>query len=470
MKNDLEMEKNIKKIVQALGTLDNIESISHCITRLRIEVKNKNIIDVDKIEAIDFVKGSFYISGQFQIVIGPEVKQIYDQFVKTVDIKEISYEQMKENTKKNTNFFQRLIKMLGEIFIPILPAIVASGLLMGINNVISNPGIFGDLAVIEMYPQMEDLAGFINMIASTSFVFLPVLVAWSATKRFGGSPILGIVLGLVLVNPDLMNMYSFAGDPRTAEFWNIFGIPVLKVGYQAQVLPVIFSSLVLSKIEIFLNRKVPSVINLVIVPPLTLLITSFVTFMVIGPIILVISVLITLTILELFRINPLIAGFVYGFISGPLVITGMHHLFLTVNLTMQSTLGYVTLWPISETVTFAQGVAAFTMFIIMYKNVKVRSIAMSAGISAWFGITEPAIYGVNLRYRYPFLAVMIASGIGSAFLAVNNIKATTVGVGGIFSFLSVYPEQWGVYFIGMLITGVLTILLTLSFSKLYQRK
>ncbi len=464
-------KEDMLKLLEYLGGKDNILSSSHCVSRIRLEVVDKDLIDIPSIEEMDFVKGSFYSSGQFQIVIGPEVKKVYDLFLKYTGIKEVSYDQMKENIKKNSNWFQRLVKMLGEIFIPILPAIVASGLLMGIFNLLSNPGIFAEDPLIQIYPQIAGLAEFINTVANTAFVFLPVLVAYSATKRFGGNPILGMTLGLLLVHPDLVNMYTFAENPAAnAQFWTIFGIPVLKVGYQAQVLPVIFSAFILSKIEMFLDKRVPSAINLVVVPPVTLILTAFITFLAIGPVVLLFSFAITEGILWLFTVSPILAGFVYGFISAPLVVTGMHHLFLTVNLSMQGSLGYVTLWPISETVTFAQGIAAFTMFFIFRDNVKQKSIALSAGISAWFGITEPAIYGVNLRYRYPFLAVMIASGVGSAFLSFNQIKATSVGVGGIFSFLSVYPNMWPIYFTGMAITGFGTIALTLIFKKIYEKR
>lgn len=462
-----DMKKDISLIVKAIGGAENIQSASHCVTRLRLILKDQNKVDMKALDAVDIVKGNFLAGGQFQIVIGAGVEKAYQEFVRQTGAVEVSQQEAKEVINQKKNPLQKLVRILGDIFIPILPAIVAAGLLMGINNILANPGIFYEEAFIEVHPAWAGLEQVINMIASTAFSFLPALVGYSAVKKFGGNPVLGIVLGLVLVNPALMSAYDYAADPSSAPYWNIFGLHVNQVGYQGQVIPVIISAWILAQLEKKLKQIVPDSVQMVLVSPISVLVTGLLTFIVIGPVTMAGANLITEGVVGLFEISPLVAGAVYALISPPLVITGMHHLFLGVNLQMAGTLGYVTLWPIGETVTMATGAATLTMFVIlkMQKNKKLSNVSLTATISAWLGITEPAIYGINLRFKYPFIAVMLGSACGSAFLAVNNIKATAVGVGGIFSFLSVFPDMWGTYFIGEGIAFAITVILTVLFWK-----
>lgn len=461
------MKEDVSLIVKAIGGAENVQTATHCVTRLRLLLKDPNKVNVSSLDNIDIVKGNFLAGGQFQIVIGPGVEKVYHEFIAQTGAQEISQQDAKKIVNDKKNPLQKLVRVLGDIFIPILPAIVAAGLLMGINNILANPGIFYEKSFIEVNPEWAGIEQIINLISSTAFTFLPALVGFSAVKKFGGNPVLGIVLGLVLVNPSLMSAYDYASDPSAAPYWNIFGLHVNQVGYQGQVIPVIVASWILAKLEQKLKQIVPDSVQMVIVSPVSLLITGFLTFIVIGPVTMAGANLITDGILALFDISPVIAGAVYALISPPLVITGMHHLFLGVNLQMAGTLGYVTLWPIGETVTMATGAATLTMYFVLkkQKNKKLSNVSLTATISAWLGITEPAIYGINLRFRYPFIAVMLGSACGSAFLAANNIKATSVGVGGIFSFLSVFPEMWGTYFIGEGIAFAVTVILTLLFWK-----
>lgn len=461
-----DLKNGVASIVEFVGGQENIQSVTHCVTRLRFLLKNQEQVDTEKLEELDIVKGSFLASGQFQVVIGPGlVDKAYDELLRQTNLTEASKEEVKELANQNQNMLQRGVRLLADIFIPILPAIVASGLLMGINNMLSNPGIFSAKSVLEINPSIDGVVGIINVIANTSFSFLPALIGWSAVKKFGGNPVLGIVLGLVLVHPSLVSAYDYVADPSAVPAWNLFGLNVAQVGYQGQVLPVLFAAFILAKIEVYLKRVIPDTVQLILVSPLALTITGFITFIFIGPVTMAGANLITEGIVRLFDVAPTLAGAIYGFISPPLVITGMHHLFLGVNLQMAGTLGYVTLWPIGETVTMAQAIACITMFFLLRKNKKMQGIAVTSTVSALLGITEPAIYGVNLRYRYPFIAVMVGSAAGSAFLAFQGVKATSVGVGGIFSFLSVFPEFWGSYFIGYGITAIITITLTLVLSK-----
>ncbi|MER0410106.1 PTS trehalose transporter subunit IIBC [Clostridioides difficile] len=461
----LNSKESISKIIEYVGGKENIQSATHCVTRLRLILKDTSKANISKLEDIDIVKGCFNAGGQFQIVIGTGVDKVYKDLIDQTGAEEVSKEEIKQQVNEKSNKFQKFIRILADIFIPILPAIVASGLLMGVNNMIANPGIFYEKSVIEVNTDIAGISGIINLIANTSFTFLPALIGWSAAKKFGGNPLLGVVLGLVLVHPALMSAYDFAANPSAAPTWDIFGMKVAQVGYQGQVIPVLIATYILAKLELFLKKTVPDAVQLVLVSPIALLITGMLTFVVIGPITMTGANMITNGVVYLFEVAPVFAGALYSFISPPLVITGMHHLFLGVNLQMAGTLGYVTLWPISETVTLAQGAATLAMFFILKNNKNLRGVSITSTISAWLGITEPAIYGINLRFRYPFIAVMVASAIGGAFTSYHNVKATAVGVGGVFSFLSVMPQYWGVYFTGMAITFVITIGLTYLFYK-----
>lgn len=461
------IQQTAQQIAELVGGKENINSATHCVTRLRLSLKDASLVDQEALEALEMVQGCFEAGGQYQVIIGPGlVDKVYAAFIIETGVADVSKAEMKAEIAAKGNKFQRLIRLLADIFIPILPAIVASGLLMGVNNILSNPGIFFEgMSLLEVYPGWEGFAGIVNLIANTSFTFLPALVGWSAVKKFGGNPLLGIVLGLILVHPNLMSAYDYAADPVAAPTWNLLGMEIAQVGYQGQVIPVLIGAFMLAKFELTLKRFIPDALQLILVAPVALLMTGIIMFVVVGPITMAGANLITEGILALFDFSPALAGAVYGLISPPLVITGMHHLFLGVNLQMAGTLGYVTLWPIGETATLAQGAACLTMYFLLRNQTKMRGVALASTLSAWLGITEPAIYGVNLRYRYPFIAVMLASATGSAFLAYNGIKATSVGVGGVFSFLSVFQEQWGIYFIGMGITFVATVVLTLVLSR-----
>jgi PTS system, glucose subfamily, IIA component len=361
---------------------------------------------------------------------------------------------------------QRLVRLLGDIFIPIIPAIVAAGLLMGINNVLSNKGIFyPNASFIQMHTEWQGVNDIIQLIAQTSFAFLPALIGWSAVKKFGGNPLLGIVLGLILVNPALTSAYDFAAHPAATPTWNLFGWHVSQVGYQGQVIPVLVAAWLLVKLQKYFEKHIPDTLQLILVAPLTLLITGFASFLVIGPVTMAGANLITDGIVSLFNAVPILGGALYGFICAPLVITGMHHLFLGVNLQMAGTLGYVTLWPVGEPVTMAQGAACLAMAYIFRKDAKKKNVAWSSGLSSFLGITEPAIYGVNLKNRYPFIAVMLAGAFGGAWMGFWQVRSSSVGVGGALSFLSVFPKQWGLYLIGEVMTFVLAIVLTFALSR-----
>lgn len=464
----MEYSEEAKQIVEAIGGIENINAATHCVTRLRFALDNEDIVDKNKLEKIDVVKGTFSANGQFQIVIGQgTVDKVYKALVHETGIKEATKEEVKAAGGQKLNPLQRGIKVLADIFIPILPAIVMAGLLLGLNNILVNP-IFTDQPIIEMYPSWAGVADMINVIANTAFTFLPALIGWSAVKRFGGNPLLGIVLGLILVHPSLMpaSDYAVAAAKGEAPTWNLFGFEVNMMGYQGQVLPVLVASWVLASIERWLRKRVIDSLQLLVVAPVALLVTGFLAFIVIGPVTFTIGNWITNGLIAIFEAVPLIGGLIYGLFYAPLVITGMHHTFLAVDLQLIGSTGSTFLWPIVALSNIAQGSAVFAMFLAT-KNEKLKGLAGTSGISAWLGVTEPAMFGVNLQYRYPFIAAIIGAAIAGALITVSNVQASSIGVGGIPGFLSI-SNSIGAFFIGMLIVIVVPFIITFIIAKRKQ--
>lgn len=462
MESTIQFAKEAEDIVKAIGGVNNIQAATHCVTRLRFALKDENKVDQQALENINVVKGSFTTNGQFQVVIGQgTVDKVYQAMVEKTGIRQASKEEVKAAGGSKQNALQRGIKVLADIFIPILPAIVTAGLLMGINNILANPGIFGDQAVIEMYPQWAGIADMINIIANTALTFLPALIGWSAMKRFGGSELLGVVLGLILVHPALLNAWEYGAALKegTVPTWNLLGLEVNKIGYQGQVLPVLFASWVLAKIELFLRKRIWDSIQLLVVAPVALLVTGFLTFIIIGPITFTIGNWITDGLVALFDHYAVIGGFVYGALYAPMVITGMHHTFLAVDLQLIGSTGSTFLWPILALSNIAQGTAAFAMMLAA-KDDKLKGLAGTSGISAWLGITEPAMFGVNLRFKYPFIAAIVGSSIAGAFITMQKVLASSIGVGGLPGVFSIIPEHWVSFIIGMVIVIVVPFVIT----------
>lgn len=466
----MNVNKSAEQIVAAIGGKENIAAATHCVTRLRFALKDESKVNKEALESIDLVKGSFLANGQFQVVIGQgTVDKVYNEMVKLTGIGESSKEEMKDAAAQKLNPIQRAVKTLADIFIPILPAIVTAGLLMGINNVLTGQGIFFDKkSLVEVYPQWKDFAGIINLIANTAFTFLPGLIGWSAVKKFGGNPLLGIVLGLMLVHPDLLNAWAY-GSTKEIPTWNLFGFEIQKIGYQGQVLPVLVASYVLAKLEIFLKKRIADAFQLLLVAPIALLVTGFLSFIIIGPITFAIANVITDAMVGIFQAAPALGGIIYGLLYAPLVITGMHHTFLAVDLQLIGSTGSTFLWPMVALSNIAQGSAALGMMFAL-KDEKLKGLSLTSAISAYLGITEPAMFGVNLRFRFAFIAAIVGSAIAGMIITLNGVKAPSVGVGGLPGFLSIFPQNWGAFFIGMAIVIIVPFALTIVFAKIKKTK
>ncbi|MGV4321445.1 PTS system trehalose-specific EIIBC component [Bacillus mojavensis] len=468
-----ELNRSARQIVEAVGGAENIAAATHCVTRLRFALIDESKVDQEALDQIDVVKGSFSTNGQFQVVIGQgTVNKVYAELVKETGIGESTKDDVKKASEKNMNPLQRAVKTLADIFIPILPAIVTAGLLMGINNILTAQGIFFNTkSIVHVYPQWADLANMINLIAGTAFTFLPALIGWSAVKRFGGNPLLGIVLGVMLVHPDLLNAWGYGAAEQSGEIpvWNLFGLEVQKVGYQGQVLPILLASYLLAKIELFLTKRTPEGIQLLVVAPITLLVTGFASFIIIGPVTFAIGNVLTSGLISVFGSFAALGGLLYGGLYSALVITGMHHTFLAVDLQLiGSKLGGTFLWPMLALSNIAQGSAALAMMFIV-KDEKQKGLSLTSGISAYLGITEPAIFGVNLRYRFPFIIAMVSSGLAGMYISSQGVLASSVGVGGVPGIFSIMSQYWGAFAIGMAIVLIVPFAGTYAYARLKRK-
>lgn len=456
-----------KEIIDAVGGSKNITSTVHCATRLRLSLVDESLINEDILTDIEGVKGTFNAKGQYQIIIGPGlVNRVCEEMNKQLDgqINEIR----KEKEDKKGNIIQRGIKLLSDIFVPIIPAIVAGGLLMGINNILTAQGIFIESkSVIEAYPQFADLASMINMFSNAGFTFLPILIGFSATKKFGGNPYLGAVLGMIMVHPDLLNAYNYGQAGIDIPVWNLFGLTIEAVGYQGTVLPVLAVSWILATIEKKLHKITPIWLDNLTTPLLSTVITSFVTFLFVGPILRDAGVLLANGMTWIYNSLGFVGGGILGLLYAPICLTGMHQSFIAVEtqlLASASSTGGTFIFPTASMSNVAQGSAVIAV-LLLTKNQKLKSICSASGISALLGITEPAMFGVTLKLRYPFYAAMVGSAVGSAYLAGTNTLAIALGAAGLPGFISIRPENWGNFAIGIILSVATSFILTVILFK-----
>ncbi|AST98351.1 sucrose-specific PTS transporter subunit IIBC [Shouchella clausii] len=465
-----------QEILDALGGKENIAAASHCATRLRLVLNDEGIVHQKKLEDMDIVKGTFSTGGQYQIILGSgTVNKIYQELAALTNMEDMSTVDVKDAANQKLNPIQRFVKMLSDIFVPIIPAIVAGGLLMGLNNVLTASGLFfDDLSLIEAYPNMADLAALINTFANAPFVYLPVLIGFSAAKRFGGNSFLGAALGMLMVHPDLLNGndYAVAKLEGTVPVWNILGFNIEMVGYQSTVLPVLVASYILAQLEKFLRKIVPTVLDNLLTPLLSLFITGILTFTFVGPLTRSAGYFLTDGIVFLYETAGPIGGAILGFLYAPFVITGMHHSFIAIETQLLADMaktGGSFIFPTAAMANIAQGAAALAVLFIT-KSQKLKGVASASGISALLGITEPAMFGVNLKLRYPFFAALVGAAVANAYITLNNVLAVALGAAGLPGIISIRPDSLIHYVIGMVIAFVVTFSLTVLLSKRFKDK
>lgn len=455
-----------KEIVAAVGGKENINSYEHCATRLRLMLKDFDKVDDEKVTDLDGVQGTNRANGQYQVVLGPgKVNLVTNEVGKIVGD---SASEVKEE-KQEGNIIQRGVKTLSDIFVPIIPAIVAAGLLMGINNILTSPFFNGrTLSIVELYPQIADLAAMINVFSSAAFTFLPVLIGFSATKKFGGNPYLGAAMGMIMVHPELLNAYALGTTPASeVPAWNVLGFSIPAVGYQGTVLPVLAVAWILSKIENFLHDKTPIWLDNLTTPLLATLITSIITFTLVGPLMRNAGDALTAGITFIYTKLGFLGGAIFGLLYAPITLTGMHHSFIPIETQLianQAVSGGSFIFPTASMNNVAQGAAVLAV-LFTTKNEKMKSTAAASGISALLGITEPAMFGITLRLRYPFIAAIIGSALGSAYLALRKVLAIALGAAGLPGIISIRPESWVDFIIGLVISMAAAFILTIVFQK-----
>lgn len=463
--------KIAEQVIEKLGGKNNIATAAHCATRLRIVLNDESKVDKEGIEAIEGVKGQFSVAGQYQIIFGSgTVNKVHEQLTKQLGIGDVSKAEIAEAALVQQNLLQRIVKGLADIFVPIIPAIVAGGLLMGLYSMLTSIGFFWDNhSVVTKYPEISDLVDFINTIANAPFVFLPVLLGFSATRKFGGNPFLGAALGMLLVHPSLSNGWNYAKTlmEGNIKYWNVFGLEIEKVGYQGTVIPTIISAWVLATLEKNFRKFIPSYLDNLITPMFSLFIAGFLAFTVIGPFGREAGSLISSGLTWLYDTLGFFGGAIFGTLYAPIVITGMHQTFIAVETQLLAEItqtGGTFIFPIAAMSNIAQGAACLGVALAL-KDAKIRGLAVLSGISALLGITEPAMFGVNLRYRQAFIAAMIGSGLASAFIAFFNVKAIALGAAGFLGIPSIKPDSLVMYSIGMVISFVVAFSLSFLFVK-----
>lgn len=466
-----EYRQTAEAIIAAVGGKENIAAATHCATRLRMVLKDESKIDKAAVDAIPLAKGNFLTAGQFQIILGTgTVNKVTAELLDITGVKQVSTQEAKDLGAAKGNLLQRFVKTLSDIFVPIIPAIVAGGLLMGLNNVLTaHDLVIKGKTLIEAYPQWAGLAEMINTFANAPFVFLPILIAFSATRIFGGNPYLGAVLGMIMVHPDLTNNYALAQATAdgTLQYWNILGFSVAKVGYQGTVLPILVCSWILAKLERSLRRVIPASVDLLLTPLLAIFITALLTFTIVGPATRDAGIAFTDAIQWLYNTAGVLGGAILGGLYAPVVITGMHNSFIPVETQLIADIantGGTFIFPIAAMNNISQGAAAFGA-LFCTKDAKLKGVASASGISAVLGITEPAMFGVNLRLRYPFYAALIGTASASAYITLYKTKAVALGAAGIPGIISIGAQYLTPYIVGMVIAFAVTFSLTLAFAR-----
>ena len=456
----MDYQKTAREVYEKIGGGENLISAAHCATRLRLVIKDNDLCDSKAVEDIDGVKGVFFAAGQLQIIFGTGiVNRVYDEFIKIAGITESSKDEVKQAANARQNFFKRAIKTLGDIFVPIIPAIVASGFLMGIMealNFMVNNGFINLSTTSSIYV-------FAQLFANTAYTFLPILIAFSAGKVFGANPFLAAVIGMIMIHPNLQNAWTVATEGVQSTQSVFFGLySVDMVGYQGHVIPVIIAVWVLSLIEKRLHKIVPATFDLFVTPLVSVFVTGYLTLAAIGPVFVKVENFIidgVQTILTLpFGIGSLIVGFLYAIT----VVAGIHHMYTTIDLGQLSAFGYTYWLPLASAANVAQGAASLAVG-IKSKDKKIKSLALPSSLSAFMGITEPAIFGVNLRFFKPFICACVGGGVGAMFASIVGLGATGTGVTGIFGILLHLHSPIN-YLLTMLIAAGVSFVLTWLFG------
>lgn len=459
--------EDAKLLLEYIGGKDNIKAVTHCVTRMRFVLIDEKKADVKKIESLKSAKGTFTQAGQFQVIIGNEVSEFYNEFTKIAGIDGVSKDAVKAAAKSNQTFVQKLMANLAEIFTPLIPALICGGLILGFRSVIGDIKLVedGTKTLVETSQFFAGLYSFLWLIGEAIFHFLPVGIVWSITRKMGTTQILGIILGLTLVSPQLLNAYNMA--PGTVPpVWDFGFVQIEMVGYQAQVIPAILAAFILVYLEKFWRRITPDYISMIIVPLFSLIPAVILAHTVVGPIGWAIGSFIANAVYAglTSSFGWLFAG-VFGFFYAPLVITGLHHMTNAIDLQLMSQFNGTILWPMVALSNIAQGSAVLAMIFLQRKNECAKQINVPACISCYLGVTEPALFGVNLKYGFPFICGLVGSCIAAMISVSSGVMASSIGVGGIAGILSIKPQFLFMFFIAMIVAFCIPFILTTVVGK-----
>lgn len=452
----MDYRKTAEEILAEIGGKENIVSAAHCATRLRLVIANNEAVNKEKVEDVEGVKGVFEASGQLQIIIGTgTVNKVYNELLALTGMETATKEDVKQAVAKASPWYKRAVKALGDIFVPIIPAIVASGLLMGLLEGLTN-----------FFPNLSNSGTYtiFHLFSNAAFVFLPILIAYSAAKVFGGNPYLGAVIGMVMIHPDLLNAWSVAGAETipTAGVW--FGLyDINLVGYQGHVIPVVIAVWFMSALEKKLHKIVPEMIDLFVTPLVSVLVTGYLALTIFGPIFGVLENGVLAAMKYLIALPFGIGGVLCGGFYAPTVVAGIHHMYNALEAGLLSADGINTWMPIATAANVAQGAAALA-FGIQTKEKKQKAIALPASLSAFLGITEPAIFGVNMRFVKPFVAGCIGGAAGGLVAGILKVGATAYGITGIFGIL-ITTNNWWQYLLVMVVAFVVAFAMSMVLCK-----
>ena len=462
-------QQDAQQLLEAVGGKENIAAVSHCVTRMRFVLNDPAKADVPRIEKIKSVKGTFTQAGQFQVIIGNTVSDFYNDFVAVSGIEGVSKEAVKSAAKQNQNKLQKIMTALAEIFAPLIPAIITGGLILGFRNCIDSLYLFedGTKTLCDISQFWSGVDSFLWLIGEAVFHMLPVGICWSVTKKMGTTQILGIILGLTLVSGQLLNAYSVA-TTAAADIpkWDFGFVQVNMIGYQAQVIPAVLAAFTLVYLEKFFRKICPSVVSMIVVPFCSLVLAVMAAHFVLGPIGWAIGSAISSVVYAgisgSFRV---VFGAIFGFVYAPLVITGLHHMSNAIDLQLIADFGGTMLWPMIALSNIAQGSAVLGVIYLQRKNADAQEVNVPACISCYLGVTEPAIFGVNLKLNFPFLCGMIGSAIAGIVCTATSTTANAIGVGGLPGILSIQPQYMLSFALCMLIALVVPFVLTVIIGK-----
>ena len=458
-------QADVQTLLRAIGGRENIQAVSHCMTRMRFVLADPAKADTAAIEAIQAVKGTFTQAGQFQVIIGNDVAIFYNEFTACAGIEGVSKDAVKAAAQTNQSLLQRIMGTLGEIFAPIIPALICGGLILGFRNIIGEINFLGggtqSLADVSQF--WAGMYSFLWLIGEAVFHMLPVGIVWSITKKMGTTQILGIILGLTLVSPQLLNGFSVATTAvEDIPVWDFGFVQIQMIGYQGQVIAAMLAGFVLVYLEKFFKKICPEVVSMIVVPFCSLVPAVLVAHTIVGPI--------------GWQIGDAIASVVYagltsnvrwlfaalfGLLYAPIVMTGLHHMTNAIDSQLVNLYGGTNLWPMIALSNIAQGSAVLAMSVLQKKNERAQQVNIPACISCYLGVTEPALFGVNLKYGFPLVCGMIGSACGAVISIGTGVEAYSIGVGGLPGILSIKPQFWLNFLIAMLVAVAVPFVLTI---------